>query len=176
MNVLVTGYAGFIGYHITKKIIYEKKIKKIFCLDNFNNYYSVSLKKNRVKDLNKIDGDKKIIPINFDIKDTSKIISYFKNKKIDLIIHLAAQAGINYSIVNPKTYIKSNLIGFFSILELAKKIKYKMLYMQALQVCMGKTIKEFLKKMILTILPCNFTQQLKFQMKLWLMHTQIFII
>ena len=123
MNILITGYAGFIGYHITKKIIDEKKIKKIFCLDNFNKYYSVTLKKNRAKDLNKIDTDKKIIQINYDIKDTNKIISYFKNKKVDLIIHLAAQAGINYSIINPQTYIDSNLIGFFSILELAKKNK-----------------------------------------------------
>ena len=146
MNVLVTGYAGFIGYHITKKIIYEKKIKKIFCIDNFNNYYSVSLKKNRVKDLNKIDGDKKIIPINFDIKDTSKIISYFKNKKIDFIIHLAAQAGINYSIVNPQTYIKSNLIGFFSILELAKKNKVQNVIYASTSSVYGKNIKRVFKE------------------------------
>ena len=142
MNILVTGYAGFIGYHITKKIIDEKKIKKIFCLDNFNKYYSVTLKKNRAKDLNKIDTDKKIIQINFDIKDTNKIISYFKNKKVDLIIHLAAQAGINYSIVNPQTYIDSNLIGFFSILELAKKNKIPSVIYASTSSVYGKNDKE----------------------------------
>ena len=120
MNILITGYAGFIGFHTTKKLIETKKVSKIYCIDNFNNYYSVKLKKDREKNLKELDKKNKIISKIIDLKNTDKFIEFFKGKKIDFIIHLAAQAGINYSLKNPKAYIDSNLIGFHSILELSR--------------------------------------------------------
>ena len=120
--VLVTGYAGFIGYHLTKKLISENNIKTIYAIDNFNNYYDKSLKVNRHKDLVKIDINKKCQFLKFDIKNFKKLSMSFKSK-IDCIFHLAAQAGINYSLENPKAYLDSNIIGFYNILEFIKSKK-----------------------------------------------------
>ncbi len=127
MNVLITGHAGFIGYHLTKRLLNDIKIKKIFAIDNLNNYYDVKLKKNRLKELKTHKKNKKLITYNFDIKNKEKLDQIFLRKKIDIIIHLAAQAGIRYSLINPQSYISSNINGFFNIIELSKKKKIKKL-------------------------------------------------
>ena len=88
-----------------------------FMVDNINNYYSVRLK-DRIKELYKINKNFKFYKI--DISD-EKIINLFKKIKIDYVLHLAAQAGVRYSLEKPLTYIKSNLNGFFNILECCKK-------------------------------------------------------
>ena len=101
------------------------KIKKkynIYGLDNLNSYYDVKLKKDRLKILNKYSN------FNFnkiDITNKNKIEKIFKNKKINIVINLAASAGVRYSLKNPETYLKNNINGFFNILELSVKYKIK---------------------------------------------------
>ena len=125
MNILITGYAGFIGFHLTKKLLGFKIVKNIYCLDNFNDYYDVKLKKHRHDHIVSLDISKKCIFFKINIKNKSLLLKKFKKKKIDFILHFAAQAGINYSISNPDTYLNSNLIGFFNILELTRVNKIK---------------------------------------------------
>ena len=119
MKILVTGAAGFIGFHLCEKLLEEKYT--VLGVDNINNYYDVKLKKDRLKIL--------LRKTNFkfkklDISDNNfvkKIYPIAKNFKV--IIHLAAQAGVRYSITHPYKYIESNVKAQISILELAKKIK-----------------------------------------------------
>lgn len=114
MKILITGSAGFIGYHLAKKLLSSNNI--VYGVDNLNDYYDVSLKKRRLANL-------KHPNFNFneiDIVDNDKVYSYISVTKPDLIINLAAQAGVRYSLENPKAYIDSNIIGFGNILESAK--------------------------------------------------------
>ena len=120
MKILITGCAGFIGFHLAKKFL-EKKFE-VYGLDNLNNYYSVSLKKDRIKILNK---EKKFTFKKIDISNRAKIINLFKKEKFDVVIHLAAQAGVRYSLKKPYEYIDSNLIGFSNIIEETKNSKIK---------------------------------------------------
>lgn len=123
MNILLTGYAGFIGFHLTLSLIKDKSIKNIYGLDNLNKYYDINLKKNRLKLLRIADTQNKLIEFNFDIKNDKKLNNTFKKIKIDVVINLAAQAGVRYSFINPKSYIDTNIVGFFNILELVKNKK-----------------------------------------------------
>ena len=126
MKILVTGSAGFIGFHITKYLI--EKNKHVIGIDNLNNYYSVSLKKkrlNELKNISKIKKNRKYKFYKVDISNYRRLKSLFKKYKFDYVINLAAQAGVRYSIIKPSTYVKSNLIGFSNILELSKKFKIK---------------------------------------------------
>ena len=123
MNILLTGYAGFIGFHLTLSLIKDKSIKNIYGLDNLNKYYDINLKKNRLKLLRIADSQNKLIEFNFDIKNDKKLKNSFKNIKIDAVINLVAQAGVRYSFINPKSYIDTNIVGFFNILELVKNKK-----------------------------------------------------
>ena len=134
-NILVTGCAGFIGYS-TSKVLLEKGYR-IYGVDNINNYYSVRLKKDRIKELYKINKNFKFYKI--DISDEKKIINLFKKIKIDYVLHLAAQAGVRYSLEKPLTYIKSNLNGFFNILECCKKHNITKLVYASSSSVYGKT-------------------------------------
>ena len=119
MKFLVTGAAGFIGFHLCLKLLNNGH--SVYGIDNLNNYYDVNLKKNRLKHLlqNKSFKFKKI-----DISDNNFVKKiYHSVKNIKIIIHLAAQAGVRYSIKHPYKYIKNNVEAQVSILELAKKIK-----------------------------------------------------
>ena len=119
MKILVTGAAGFIGFHLCEKLLEEKYT--VLGVDNINNYYDVKLKKDRLKILLR---KKNFKFKKLDISDNNfvkKIYSIVKNFKV--IIHLAAQAGVRYSITHPYKYIESNVKAQISILELAKKIK-----------------------------------------------------
>ncbi len=121
MKILITGSAGFIGYHLTKYLLKNTKFK-IFGCDSLNSYYSLSLKKNRLKNLLKFKNFK-FFKIN--LKNSKKITSLFEKKKFDIVIHLAAQAGVRYSVQNPKSYLDNNIISFFNILDLSRKYKIK---------------------------------------------------
>ena len=122
MNFLITGSAGFIGFHLCNKLLQNKR-NIIFGVDNLNNYYDVRLKNKRNNIL--IKKYSNYIFKKLDIGDKFKLFNNFKNKKIDIVINLAAQAGVRYSITNPETYIKSNIVGFFNVLELSKNKKVK---------------------------------------------------
>lgn len=134
-NILVTGCAGFIGFSVTKDLL--RKGYKIFGVDNINNYYSVKLKKDRIKELNKISKNFKFYKI--DISNEKKIFNLFKNIKIDKVLHLAAQAGVRYSLEKPSTYIKSNLNGFFNILQCCKNYNISKLVYASSSSVYGKT-------------------------------------
>ena len=123
MKYLITGAAGFIGFHLTKKLI-EKKIF-VIGIDNLNDYYDKSLKINRLKILKK---SKYFKFIKLDISDFKNLNFVFKKNKINKVINLAAYAGVNYSLKHPEKYIFTNEIGFFNILELVKKYKVKKLF------------------------------------------------
>ena len=120
MKILVTGVAGFIGFNLSKFLL-DKKFK-VIGLDNINNYYSINLKKDRLKKL------KRNVNFKFykiDLRNIKKLDEIFKKHKFDAIFHFAAQAGVRHSVDNPRKYIDSNISGFFNILEKVriKKIK-----------------------------------------------------
>ena len=115
MNILITGCGGFIGYHLSKKLILDKT-NVIVGLDNLNNYYSTKLKKNRIYNLKK----KNFIFKKTDITNINSLKKLFIKHKFDYVINLAAQAGVRYSLENPHAYINSNIIGFLNILENCK--------------------------------------------------------
>lgn len=114
-NILITGAAGFIGMHTASRML--KNGCKVIGIDNLNDYYDVNLKKSRLAELQKFD--------NFefykeDIRSLEFLNKIVKEKKINIIIHLAAQAGVRYSIEQPFKYTESNITGFLSILEVCK--------------------------------------------------------
>lgn len=117
MYNLVTGAAGFIGFHLTLKLL--KQNKYVIGIDNMNNYYDPEIKKNRLKKLKTF---KKFKFLKIDISFKEKFVK-LKKYKFEIIYHLAAQAGVRYSFSNPKLYIESNINGFFNIFEFAKQKK-----------------------------------------------------
>ncbi|MGO2118137.1 MAG: GDP-mannose 4,6-dehydratase [Fusobacterium sp.] len=109
---LITGAAGFIGYYLSKKLL--EKGETVIGIDNINDYYDVNLKHERLGILKKYENFKFM---REDISNKEKILEIFKNEKPSIVVNLAAQAGVRYSIENPDVYIKSNVEGFFNILE-----------------------------------------------------------
>ena len=120
MVYLVSGCAGFIGFNVTKKLL--KKNDKVIGIDNLNNYYSVSLKKARLRILSK---NKNFIFVKCDLLEMNKLAKIFRKYKFNSVVNLAAQAGVRYSLEKPGEYVKSNLVGFFNILELTRINKIK---------------------------------------------------
>lgn len=121
MRIFITGCAGFIGYHLSKKLLLNKSIK-IHGIDNLNNYYDVKIKKDRLKLLKE---NNKFAFTKIDLVDKKKLSKVLSVFKPDIIINLAAQAGVRFSIKNPEEYTKSNILGFINILDLAKDLKVK---------------------------------------------------
>ncbi len=125
MSVFVTGVAGFIGYHIAHKLL--KSGISVTGVDNLNSYYDVKLKNARLKLLSDLSKNQNTM-FDFyegDIVDNNLITDIFKKKSFDKVIHLAAQAGVRYSIENPKSYIDSNLVGFSNIIESCRRSQIK---------------------------------------------------
>ncbi|BDC92621.1 GDP-mannose 4,6-dehydratase [Treponema bryantii] len=114
-TVLVTGAAGFIGSYLCKKLLESVNDVKIIGLDSITDYYDVSLKEERLKMLKSLNKD--FTFIKGDISDRKTVDSVFAEYKPSVVVNLAAQAGVRYSITNPEAYIQSNMIGFFNILE-----------------------------------------------------------
>ena len=113
-TVLVTGAVGFIGSNLSKRLVTEFEGIKVIGLDNMNDYYDVSIKEFRLNELKKFDN---FIFIEGNIADKNLIDNVFEEYKPEVVVNLAAQAGVRYSIENPGVYIESNLIGFYNILE-----------------------------------------------------------
>lgn len=120
MNFLITGVAGFIGSHLAVKLLSTGH--SVFGIDLITDYYDIRLKKDRVKQLETWD------KFTFELGNVGNrydIDPIFYQQEFDVVIHLAAQVGVRYSLKHPYSYIDSNLIGFFSVLELAKQYKVK---------------------------------------------------
>ena len=113
-TILVTGAAGFIGSNLAKRLLKDVQGIKVIGIDNMNDYYDVRLKEERLK---KLSGHESFTFIKGDIADKSLIKKLFAEYKPQVVVNLAAQAGVRYSITNPDAYISSNLIGFYNILE-----------------------------------------------------------
>lgn len=135
MKILVTGTAGFIGYHLAKKLL--ERGDEVVGLDNINDYYDVNLKYARLNELginkdelkdNVIVSSKTYPKHNFikaNLEDSQTINNLFETEKFDAVCNLAAQAGVRYSIENPHAYIQSNVVGFMNILEACRNYDVK---------------------------------------------------
>ena len=116
-KILVTGCAGFIGYHLCKKLI--NKNFYVVGIDDLNDYYDINLKLKRLNELNRIANlkDNQFIFVKEKLENKKSINELFKRYNLEVVINLAAQAGVTYSIHNPDSYISSNIVGFLNILE-----------------------------------------------------------
>jgi len=112
MKLLVTGAAGFIGYHTARKVL--ERGDEVVGLDNLNDYYDVTLKHARLKELEKYP---RFRFIKMDLADREGMAALFEREKFPRVIHLGAQAGVRYSLTNPLAYIDSNVVGFMNVLE-----------------------------------------------------------
>lgn len=112
-TIFVTGAAGFIGSNLCKRLLQDFDVK-VVGIDNMNDYYDVKIKEYRLNELSQYD---KFIFIKGNISDKNLLHSLFEKYHFDIVVNLAAQAGVRYSITNPDAYIESNLIGFYNILE-----------------------------------------------------------
>ncbi|HOB27462.1 MAG TPA: NAD-dependent epimerase [Bacteroidales bacterium] len=150
MKILVTGSAGFIGFHLTKKLLERSDI--VVGIDNINNYYDVNLKYARLAetgiDKDAVSWNKRIISnkypnynfIRMNLEDKESIQNLILNEQFDNICHLAAQAGVRYSLENPYAYIDSNIVGFLNILEAARDSNIKhLVYASSSSVYGGNT-------------------------------------
>ena len=136
-NILVTGSAGFIGANLVKRLLNDMKEGTIIGIDNLNNYYDVSLKKYRLKEIDALYSQLKnsqlslnsqLSTLNYkfirgNIADRELINKLFAENKFDIVVNLAAQAGVRYSIENPDAYMESNIMGFYNILEACRHAK-----------------------------------------------------
>ena len=152
MRILITGVAGFIGFHIAQELLKFHRIK-IFGLDNLNNYYDTNLKNLRLKILKK---NNNFLFKKIDIIEKKKINIFIKKNKIQIVIHLAAQAGVRYSLSNPENYFESNLKGFFNILEAVKNNNIKKLIFASSSSVYGQNPLKPLKENFDTNRPIQF--------------------
>lgn len=147
MKILITGAAGFIGMHAVSK--FASLGHEVTGLDNINSYYETDLKYARLKQLGinrddleynkKVNGNTNIQFVLLDIQDAGNLNSLFATQKFDIVVHLAAQAGVRYSITNPRDYIDSNIIGFYNILEACRNFPVKHLVFASSSSVYGNT-------------------------------------
>src|SRR5699024_3281368 len=138
MKILITGTAGFIGSHLAKKLI--EKGHSIVGVDNINNYYDPQLKEDRLKTID--ENHHTFYKIN--LEDYDELTDVFRKEQPDIVINLAAQAGVRYSLENPRAYIDSNVVGFMNILECCRHFDVKhLIYASSSSVYGANTSKPF---------------------------------
>jgi nucleoside-diphosphate-sugar epimerase len=113
-TILITGAAGFIGSYLTKALLTTYETVKVIGIDSMNDYYEVALKEYRLKELHT---KERFVFVKGNIADKEMVQQLFKHYEPNVVVNLAAQAGVRYSITNPEAYIESNLVGFFNVLE-----------------------------------------------------------
>lgn len=111
-KILVTGAAGFIGFTLSKRLL--ERGDEVVGLDNLNDYYDVNLKLSRLRQITMQENFK---PVRLDLADRDGMARLFKEENFDVVVNLAAQAGVRYSLINPHAYVDTNLVGFVNILE-----------------------------------------------------------
>jgi len=138
-TILVTGAAGFIGAAVTKQLLNFGYY--VFAIDNFNDYYDPKLKRARYLDL----PQENLFFRRVDLSDQAQLEIELSNQKFDIVIHLAAQAGVRYSLENPQAYFNANLLGFFNLLEVLRKheVCKKVLYASSSSVYGARSFGEF---------------------------------
>ncbi|ERS93277.1 NAD-dependent epimerase [Staphylococcus simulans] len=138
MKVLITGAAGFIGSHLAKRLISQGH--EIIGVDNINDYYDPKLKEDRLKSI----GDNNFTFYKITLEDADKLEEIFKEQHPDVVVNLAAQAGVRYSLENPRAYIDSNIVGFVNILECCRHYDVKhLIYASSSSVYGANTSKPF---------------------------------
>ncbi|WP_239745295.1 NAD-dependent epimerase [Mammaliicoccus sp. F-M27] len=138
MKILITGTAGFIGSHLSKKLISQGH--EIVGIDNINDYYDVTIKEDRLKSI----GTENFTFYKINLEDDASMDDIFKNEKPQVVVNLAAQAGVRYSLENPRAYIDSNIVGFINILECSRHHKVEhLIYASSSSVYGANTSKPF---------------------------------
>ena len=137
MKVLVTGAAGFIGYHVSKRLA-DTQSCEVLGVDSLNDYYSVDLKRARLAQL---EGHDNFRFVQADFADAVAFSGIYNQLKPDYVVHLGAQANVRYSVDNPGDYVQSNLIGFFNVLEAARANPPKHLVFASSSSVYGETAK-----------------------------------
>lgn len=135
-KVLITGGAGFIGFHLSKKLL--ENGYQVIAIDNLNDYYDIRLKEERLNILKNHDN---FSFIKLDISEKEKMVDLFKKNQFNIVINLAAQAGVRYSITHPESYITSNIIGFYNILECCRNYPVEHLLFASSSSVYGKNEK-----------------------------------
>lgn len=149
MKILITGSAGFIGFHLAKELLKYKH--NVIGIDNFNNYYSKIYKQHRISILS---SNKKFFFKRIDLKNKNAVDFLFKRLKPDIIFHLASQPGIMYSFKNPKSYLKNNIYATKNIMQMARKHHVKKFYFTSSSSVYGNQ-KKFPIKENQTLRPLN---------------------
>ena len=127
-KILVTGSSGFIGSNLVKRLYQDIQDITVIGIDNMNDYYDIRLKEARLKELS---GYSSFVFVKGNIADKELISTVFEKYKPEIVVNLAAQAGVRYSITNPDAYIESNLVGFYNILEACRH--YPVAYMDQIK-------------------------------------------
>lgn len=145
MKVLVTGAAGFIGYYVTLQLL--SRGDQVVGVDNLNDYYDVSLKQARLDQIFKHPQAANFQFIKLDLADVEATAQLFNQEQFDRVVHLAAQAGVRYSLQNPNAYVQSNLVGFTNVLEGCRHSQVKhLVYASSSSVYGGNTKMPFSEK------------------------------
>lgn len=140
MRILVTGCAGFVGMHLCQKLL---KKNNVIGIDNINSYYDVNLKKSRLKILKK---NKNFSFFKININNYKSLNTIFSKIRPKIVIHLAAEVGVRYSLEYPRKYINTNIVGFFNILENCNEFKIKKLFYASSSSVYGDSQKKSLKE------------------------------
>jgi len=143
MKIFITGCCGFIGFNFANFLAKTNKKIRVIGIDNFSDYYSISYKKKRLK---KLEQNRNFKFYKIDINQNKKLTKLYKKYHFNYVFHFAAQAGVRYSLVNPRSYVENNISGFFNVLNLSIKFKVARLFYASSSSAYGELNKFPLKE------------------------------